>query len=200
MLPRPHARHWPLKSYLYDRAVALRAGTHRVGRANGTLQVRTYRAGVAQKAGHGLIIDVGPWEAAAEVREDGTLSAVQLNADPRSLQVREGLRGMKPLTDKDRADTRNTIDERILLGRRIAFGSTSVETRNGGLTVRGELELAGMSQPVSFELDTAADGRVRGTLPITQSEWGIKPYRGLMGALKVRDTVEVVLGVALPST
>jgi polyisoprenoid-binding protein YceI len=179
--------------------VTLRAGTHRVGHANGTLQVRTYREGVAQMVGHDLIIDVGQWEAAAEVREDGTLSAVQLNADPRSLQVREGLRGIKPLTDKDRADIRNTIDEKILLGRRIAFGSTAVETGNGGLTVRGELELAGMRRPVSFELNAAADGRLRGTLPVTQSEWGIKPYRGLMGALKVRDTVEVVLDVALPS-
>jgi polyisoprenoid-binding protein YceI len=184
----------------YHRPVALRAGTHRVGPANGTLQVRTYREGVAQKVGHDLIIDVGQWEAAAEVREDGTLSAVQLNADPRSLQVREGLRGLKPLTDKDRADIRNTIDERILLGRRIAFGSTAIETGNGGLSVRGELELAGKRRPVSFELDAAPDGRVRGTLPLTQSEWGIKPYRGLMGALKVRDTVEVVLDAALPST
>ena len=184
----------------YDRAVALRAGTHRVGRANGTLQVRTYRAGVAQKAGHDLIIDVGRWEAEAEVGEDGTLSAVQLNADPRSLEVREGLRGIKPLTDGDRAGIGTAIDETILLGRPIAFGSTAVETGNGGLTVRGELELAGIRRPVSFELDATADGRVRGTLPVTQSEWGIKPYRGLMGALKVRDTVEVVFDVALPST
>jgi polyisoprenoid-binding protein YceI len=107
---------------------------------------------------------------------------------------------MKPLTDKDRAGIRNTIDERILLGRRIAFDSTAVETGNGGLTVRGELELAGMGRPVSFELDAAPDGRVHGTLPVTQSEWGIKPYRGLMGALKVRDTVEVVLDVALLPT
>ena len=180
--------------------MALLVGTHRVGHANGTLQVRTYREGLAQRVGHDLIIDVGQWEAAAEVREDGVLSAVQLNADPRSLQVREGLRGVKPLTDRDRADIRNTIDEKILSGRRIAFGSTAVETGDGGLTVRGELELAGMRRPVSFELDAAANGRVRGTLPVTQSDWGIKPYRGLMGALKVRDTVEVVLDVALPST
>ena len=67
---------------------------------------------MAQKVGHDLIIDVGQWEAAAEVREDGTLSAVQLDADPHSLQVREGLHGVKPLTDKDRADIRKTIDRR----------------------------------------------------------------------------------------
>ena len=42
--------------------------------------MRTYREGVAQKVGHDLIIDVEQWEATAEVGEDGTLSAVQLNA------------------------------------------------------------------------------------------------------------------------
>ena len=57
--------------------------------------------------------------------------------------------------------------------------------------MRGELELAGTKRPASFELEAAADGRVHGTLPLTQSEWGIRPYRGMMGALKVRDTIEV---------
>jgi hypothetical protein len=65
--------------------------------------------------------------------------------------------------------------------------------------VRGELELAGTKRPASFELNAASDGRVHGTLPVTQSDWVIKPYRGMMGALKVRDTVEVVLDVSLPS-
>jgi polyisoprenoid-binding protein YceI len=163
------------------------------------LQVRTYREGIAQKVGHDLIIDVGQWEAAAEVREDGTLSAVQLDADPHSLEVREGLRGVKPLSDKDRGDIRKTINEKILGGRPISFRSTAVEPGNGSLTIRGDLELAGTRRPASFELTAPADGRVRGTLPITQSEWEIKPYRGMMGALKVRDTIEVILDVQLPS-
>jgi polyisoprenoid-binding protein YceI len=179
--------------------LVFRVGTHSVGGDRGTLQVRTYREGLAQKVGHDLIIDVGQWDATAEVDENGTLAAVQLNADPRSLQVREGLRGVKPLTDKDRADIRETIAEKILGGRPISFRSTAIERDDGGLTVRGDLELAGTRRPASFELSTAADGRVRGTLPVTQSEWGIKPYRGMMGALKVRDTIEVVLDVPLPS-
>ena len=161
--------------------------------------MRTYREGVAQRVGHDLIIDVGEWEATAEVGADGTLSAVRFEADPRSLQVREGLRGLKPLTDRDRGDIRKTIDEKILGGRPIVFRSTAVEPADGGLAVRGELELAGTTRPTSFDLTAAADGRVHGTLPVTQSEWGIKPYRGMMGALKVRDTIEVVLDVRIPS-
>ena len=66
------------------------------------------------------------------------------------------------------------------------------------LTVRGELSLAGASRSVSFGLETTDDGHLTGTLPLIQSEWGIKPYRGLMGALKVRDAVEIVVDVQLP--
>jgi hypothetical protein len=36
-------------------------------------------------------------------------------------------------------------------------------------------------------------------VPLAQSEWGIKPYRGLMGALKVRDSLEVVFDGSLPT-
>ena len=43
----------------------------------------------------------------------------------------------------------------------------------------------------------ADDGHVTGTIPVTQTAWGIKPYRGLMGALKVRDDVEVVIDARL---
>jgi len=175
------------------------SGTHKLGPDNGTLQVRTYREGIAQKIGHDLFIDVGQWEATVEVAEDRSLSSVTLDADAQSLQVREGLNGLKPLTDKDRADIRKTIDEKILHRQPITFRSSAVEPGSGRLSVRGDLTIAGATRPANFELVLTPEGRVSGTLPVTQSEWGITPYRGLLGALKVRDTIEVVLDVALPS-
>ena len=51
-----------------------------------------------------------------------------------------------------------------------------------------------------LELELSGDGRVTGTLPVIQSQWGIKPYRAFMGALKVRDDVEIVLDAWLPSS
>jgi polyisoprenoid-binding protein YceI len=179
--------------------MALRAGVYRVGPGTGTVQVRTYREGLAQKAGHDLIIEVGQWSATVVIGDEGAPSSVELEVDPRSLQVREGLHGVKPLSDKDRSEIRKQIDEKVLRAQPIAFRSTAVESSDGQLTVRGELTVAGMTRPGSFGLDLAADGRVSGTLPVTQSEWGIKPYRGFMGALKVRDTVEVIIDVRLPT-
>jgi hypothetical protein len=65
--------------------------------------------------------------------------------------------------------------------------------------VRGELSIHGQGRRASFELSVGADGHLTGTVPLAQSEWGIKPYRGLMGALKVRDSLEVVFDGSLPT-
>jgi polyisoprenoid-binding protein YceI len=169
-----------------------------IGPETGTLMVKTYREGVAAKVGHDLVIEVTRWEGTVELGDDGSLSAVELTADPRSLEVREGVRGVKPLTDRDRAEIRKNIDEKVLHGKPIAFRSTAVRQEAGGLAVDGELTMGGSTRPVSARLDTSG-GRVGGTIPLTQSEWGIKPYRGLMGALKVRDELEVVVDARLPA-
>ena len=182
--------------------MAVPAGTHSLGPGNASLRVRTYREGVAAKAGHDLIIDVTRWDATVAVADEPAGWTIEVNADPRSLEIREGLRGVKPLTDKDRNEIRGTIDGKILRGQPIEFRSTTVhqDAAAGPLVVEGELTMAGTTRPVSARMDVAADGHVTGTIPLTQSAWGIKPYRGLMGALKVRDELEIVLDARLPVT
>jgi hypothetical protein len=161
--------------------MSLASGTF--GPENGTLLVKTYREGVAAKVGHDLVIEVTEWSATV----DG--DSVVLDANPRSLHVREGVRGVKPLTDHDRDEIRGTIDKKVLGGQPISFRSSSVD----GETCHGDLTMAGRTRAVTARLQVGDDGRVTGTIPVTQSEWGIKPYRGLMGALKVRDEVEIVI-------
>ena len=158
-----------------------------IGPEHGSLLVKTYREGVAAKAGHDLVLEVTRWEATLG---DG---AAELTADPRSLEVREGLRGVKPLTDRDRDEIRKNIDQKVLGDAQIEFRSTAVDmpAGPGPMTVEGELTMAGSTRPLAAELANE-DGRVTGTVTLRQSDWGIKPYRGLMGALKVRDDVEVV--------
>ncbi len=65
------------------------------------------------------------------------------------------------------------------------------------LVLDGDLELAETTRPLSARLAVAAGGRVTGTIRIAQSDWGIKPYRGLMGALRVRDDVEITIDTRL---
>jgi polyisoprenoid-binding protein YceI len=177
--------------------VAIPAGTYRLGPDSGSLEVRTYREGFASKVGHDLVIDVTAWEATVSVADDPAEAAIELRADPRSLQVREGLRGVKPLTKGDRDDIRATIEDQVLGSEPIVFVARGVELADGAL-VEGDLTMAGATRPTSARLAVTPDGRVSSTVALTQSDWGIKPYRGLMGALKVRDAVDVVVEARLP--
>jgi polyisoprenoid-binding protein YceI len=181
--------------------MALSTGTHRFGPDSASLQVRTYREGVAAKAGHDLIIDVTRWDATVEVAGGSAGWTIELDADPRSLEVREGLRGVKPLTGKDRVEIRKNIDARVLGSHPIRFRSSAARLADDGhrLIVEGELSIAGSARPLTAQLTVEDGGAVRGTISLTQSNWGIKPYRGLMGALKVRDEVDVVIDGNLPS-
>jgi len=175
------------------------SGTYTVGPGNGSLQIKTYREGVAAKVGHDLVIEVTRWEATVVIADEPASSAVRLSVDAQSFEVREGLGGLKPLTDKDRGEIRKTIDDKVLRGQPISFSSRAVNLTDAGdrLVIEGDLSIAGSTRPTAVELSVADDGRVSGTIPLTQSAWGIKPYRGMMGALKVRDDLEIVVDARL---
>jgi polyisoprenoid-binding protein YceI len=169
-------------------------GTRTLGPQSATLLVHTGREGGARKAGHDLVIEVSAWSATLEIGEDPARSSLALSADGGSLRVREGTGGMGKLDDDDRESITQTIDEEVLRGGAIEFRSTSVEPGSGEdqLRVRGELELNGTIEPVEFEL-LLRDDHLTGEATITQSEWGIKPYSTLFGALKVADGVQVTV-------
>lgn len=180
-------------------------GTHALGPDNGTLAVKTGRAGAASKAGHDLVIHVTSWEATLEAGEDPAQMTVQLSADAGSLRVHEGTGGIQALGDEDRAGIQTTIDDDVLRGTTIRFRSAEVHAAQVGdagavLSIQGELELAGETHPLAFELHVGEDGRLSASAKLKQTDWGIKPYSTLFGALKVADEVEVVLQAGLPSS
>ncbi len=169
--------------------MAIQAGTYKLGPDNASLHVQTGRSGAAAMAGHDLTIDVTSWEATLEV---GDSSSFALSADPTSLHVREGKGGVQALKDDDKEEIRKTIDKDVLQEKGITFQSSSVDTAGDSLTVSGDLELGGRSKPVTFDV-SESDGTVTGSATIKQSDWGIKPYSALFGALNVNDDVTVVV-------
>jgi polyisoprenoid-binding protein YceI len=173
--------------------MAIQAGTYKLGPDNASLHVETGRSGAAAKAGHDLIIDVTSWDATLEVGDE---SSLELSADPTSLHVREGKGGMQALGDDDKEDIRKSIDKDVLKKKDIKFTSSSCESAGDGLKVSGDLEMGGKSQPVSFDL-SESDGTLTGSAAVKQSDWDIKPYSALFGALKVNDEVKVVVEAKL---
>jgi polyisoprenoid-binding protein YceI len=180
--------------------VGLQAGTYRLGPDDGTLSIQTGRKGAAAKAGHDLVIEVTAWEGTLRVGDDPSDTSVELEADATSLHVRQGTGGMQSLGDDDKANIRTTIHDEVLKGHAIAFRSTAVTGAGGQLTVEGELTLAGTTRPLAFDLAVGDDGRLSGAAVVKQTDWGMKPYSTLFGALKVADEVRVEIDAALPQS
>jgi polyisoprenoid-binding protein YceI len=169
--------------------VSITAGSYRLGPADGTLAVRTTRTGAVAKAGHDLRLEVTAWEATLEV---GAETRIELTADATSLRVREGTGGMQALDEGDMANIETTIDDEVLKREPIAFRSTDVTPAGAGFSVRGDLTLLGVTRPVAFDM-VVADGTLSAVAVVKQTDFGIKPYSALFGALKVADEVQVEL-------
>jgi hypothetical protein len=179
----------------------LAPGVYRFGPDDSVLTVTTSRTGAAAKAGHDLIIDVTSWEGTLEIGNGGAPNKIALEASGASLRVREGVGGMKPLGDDDKSSIEATIDG-ILERQPILFRSTAVEldVAAGLIRARGDMIMLGTARPVEFDLRLDRDGRLSATVGLKQTDWGIKPYSTLFGALQVADDFgvrfETVLAVS----
>jgi polyisoprenoid-binding protein YceI len=177
-------------------------GRYELGPASGELQVKTTRTGLGARAGHDLTIEVTRWHADVVIDSaHPSASSVSVEVDAGSLEVREGSGGIKPLTDSDRAQIKTTIQQKVLhTGQHpaINFRSTRTEGTEESFTVDGDLTITGVTQPVTVH-GRLADGRVQGSATIVQTRWGIRPYTGFFGALKLSDEVKVEFGADLTS-
>ena len=162
--------------------------THQLGPDNARLTVHTKRTGAVAKAGHDLTIEVTSWHGTLDLSGE---PKVELEVDSSSFKVLEGHGGMKPLDDDDKSNIHQTIDDEVLLKRPITFRSTEVNADGGKLSVTGDLTLNENTHPITFDLAVEGGGQVTGSAVVKQSEWGMKPYTALFGALKVADEVEV---------
>jgi polyisoprenoid-binding protein YceI len=174
-----------------------------LGPEHGALTLHTGRAGAASKAGHDLTLLVGAWTGSATTDEAGALTHLRLVADVGSLQVVRGDGGLKPLTDKDRG----TIVEHAFATMKhaqhpeVIFETDSVQLDQGSGRLTGHVTIAGVTRPLTVEVTHSRDGettRAQATAAITQTEFGIKPYSGMLGALRVRDLVEVRCAITVP--
>lgn len=169
-----------------------------LGPGEGSVVVRTSKEGPMAKVAHDLVIEATSWRATVDLGGEPAVRAVALDVDPHSLVVRDGVGGVKPLSDDDRGRIRSTIDAKVLHGETIAFRSDRVLAVDGTLVVEGALTLAGQTHPLRATLELGGDGAIRGTIPVTQTTWGITPHSAMMGQLRVGDDVEVVVEARLP--
>jgi polyisoprenoid-binding protein YceI len=176
--------------------------TQQLGPSDGSILVKVFRDGLAKKVGHDLVMELTQWD--ITITRDGDWESARISAsgNVNSFEVREGVGGVKALSAGDRDDIVKNIGKKVLDTKKhqqIGFVSTAIKPAGESHgTVTGDLTIEGQTRPVDVDV-TMAGGRAKATFTIVQSKWGIKPFSAMMGALKVRDAVEVEIDVAVGS-
>ncbi len=177
------------------------SGTYKFGPSDGHLYLRVYKDGMAKAMGHDLVLEVTDWSAEAVVADDPTSSTLTAVAKTASIEIKEGTGGAKALSDKDRSDIKKNMEDKVFKAHKsgeITFRSSAVQASGeNGHSVTGDLTIAGTTKPVTVDV-TVAGSKATATVTIQQTAFGLKLFSAMMGALKVKDTVEIEAEVSLP--
>lgn len=155
--------------------------------------MRTSRDGLAAQAGHDLTIDVGTWSGRLVIGEDLAPVSLEARVELASLAVRAGTGGIKPLTDRDKREIIATARKVLSVDRypETTFTASSFSPADAGGTIDGTLTLAGRDGPLRLSVRQTGPDRYLATTTVRQTSFGIKPYSGFLGALRVSDEVAV---------
>jgi polyisoprenoid-binding protein YceI len=154
------------------------------------------------KLAHDLVLTATRWQGTLNVDADNpSACSATLTIDARSIEIVEAVGGMKGLSDKDRRDIGKNIDDKVLeTGKypELKFESTSVSGSEPNYTAAGNMTIKGTTRPVNVNINVNGT-TVTAKTSISQKDFGIKPFSAMMGAIKLRDDVDLELTANLPS-
>jgi polyisoprenoid-binding protein YceI len=183
--------------------MAVTPGRHQLGPDHGRIILRTSRDGLAATAGHDLTIEAIRWSGVLTVNEDLSPAGLDVHIDMGALVVREGTGGVKPLSDRDRREIAVTARKTLGSDRypEAVFAASTFTPAagagDGAGEISGTLTLHGETRPLRLQVSQTGPDRYHAEATVVQSEYGIKPYSGFLGALRVRDAVQITADVDL---
>jgi polyisoprenoid-binding protein YceI len=148
-------------------------------------RAKVFVEGVASSFGHDATLRVT--RLSLDVGEDDGITA---DFDSGSLRVTDDI------SDSNRKDIERNA-EKVLEPRKyskIQFRSVSVTRDGNRAQVEGDLTLHGVTNRISVE---ARDDGARWSAKIIldQRQYGIKPFSAMLGALKIKPEVEVIISI-----
>jgi polyisoprenoid-binding protein YceI len=158
--------------------------------------VFTFKEGLLSPVAHDLRLKVTRFS----VNVDEARTSVTASFDAASLVVdtpmKDGAENPSALTSSDKQKIAEQIRDEVLHARQypeIGFRSRSLSLRaDGGYDVQGELSLHGAQRSLSGSTQHVA-GRQVLELTLHQADFGITPFRAMLGALKIQADVRVRL-------
>lgn len=179
--------------------MAISPGEYAIGPEHDTLRLRTGRQGLAAQVGHDLTIEVTRWSGRVTVGDTPADSSVQVTVDTGSLRVVEGVGGVTPLSEKDKGEIARNA-RKILNADRQPEATFRADTLDSTTALTGTLTILGRTNSLELRITELGDSRFSAAGRVNQSDYGIKPYTALFGALKLADAIEVIAEVNLITT
>lgn len=165
--------------------------------SDGELLISTGVTGRAARLGHRLTIAVNTWRATVRWDRDRPV-AVDFAAEVDSLEVLRGDGGVTALSAPEkviaRANALRSLDARH--HPRITFRTKEIEPSAEGFRLVGTLEIRGRARDcvVDLHMQDLDDAWTLGCEAVVrQSDFGVKPFGLMMGAITVADDVTVSL-------
>ena len=163
---------------------------------NAECLIFTYKEGLLSKVAHDLKLRVNEFQVHWKAEE------VIAEFDPRSIEVvnamKNGQENPSALTASDKAKVLENMHRDVLKTKKfptIRFSAGSLNTTDTRVEVDGYLELVGKKRPVrAIALQQGAHWDVQ--VPLHQPDFGIKPFKALMGAIKIKP--DVMIRIRLP--
>ncbi len=182
----------------YSLVVATNADTTwNLSDADGELTVRTGVSGRAARMGHRLTLLMGTWRIAV-TWSAGAPVAGHLMVDVDSLQVLSGEGGVTPLSGAEKGVARGNALKALQAKRfpHIEFHADTITGTEDGYRLAGPLRIHGVSRRTEVTLavtDRGDEWQMTCRAEVRQSDFGVKPFTMMMGAMKVDDVVTVAL-------
>ena len=180
--------------------MAVQPGRHELGPDRGRIILRTFRDGLAATAGHDLTIEATRWSGVLDVKDDLSPASLEVRVDMNALVVRDGTGGIKPLSDRDRREIAVTARKVLAADRNpeaVFTAGKFAPGAGGGGEISGTFTLRGAARPVTLRVSETGPGHYHAEGTVVQSDYGIKPYTAFLGALRVRDAVDIVIDADL---
>jgi polyisoprenoid-binding protein YceI len=167
---------------------------------SGTIAILTYRDGVLSRLGHDLRLIAERFAIDVDDERRTVTARVVVESIVVEGAVRDGVLDAAELSSKDQREILDSMRTKVLQARRnpyICFEGTIGHADTHEATVRGQLTLTGVTRAIELELQRQGQ-RLRGTVTLVPSRWGIRPYKALLGALRLQDRVDIVLDLPDP--
>lgn len=184
----------PIGSFISVVFVSSLLGMPRYDQHSAECLVFTYKEGLLAPVAHDLKIRVGKFSISI-----GNESEISATFDPASLEVvcamENGIEKENCLSKRDCAQIEKNIVRDVLRVKKypdIRFQSSHATQQPGGYRVGGDITICGITRGIQTVARRHGD-KVKAEIELHQPDFGIKPFKALMGTLKVAANLRVEL-------